>query len=372
MRDFLDWILGQLRRRPKPLWLILTAHVLALGAALLLYALPHHVIPRTQAAVGVTSTREMAARPTAAPTPEPAEDGTGEDSAQTTEDAAQTPEDAAQDSAAEAAAEDGIPTIIVGDFREKFADKFTDGEIIQTATSYQSPNLNITLSDGYFNSISSHVYVADIYVADISCLSTVFAKDTYGRGYTEWVGDVARRTHSIVALNGDYYGTRDAGVVIRNGGLFRNNKITRDVAVLYWDGRFECFNPFDFDAMREMENGAYQSWYFGPMLMDGAGNALTGMNCDASIAKKNPRSILGYYEPGHYCFIAVDARNKESRGADTHEMAALAQYLGCTQAYNLDGGQTSLLAWGDQLVNKPSDGGRSSSDYIVIADYVSY
>ena len=173
MRDFLDWVTGQLRRSPKPLWVILTAHVLALGTALLLYALPHHVIPRTQAAIGITSTRGMAAAPTTAPAPE---EGGAEAEA----------EPAAAEAAAEDASRDEIPTIIVGDFREKFADKFTDGEIIHTATSYQSANLNITLSDGFFSSLSSHVYVADIYVADISCLSTVFAQDTYGRCYTEW------------------------------------------------------------------------------------------------------------------------------------------------------------------------------------------
>ena len=44
--------------------------------------------------------------------------------------------------------------------------------------------------------------------------------------------------------------------------------------------------------------------------------------------------------------------------------------LGCTLAYNLDGGQTSLLAFGNQLVNDPSDGGRSSSDYIMIVDRI--
>ena len=45
--------------------------------------------------------------------------------------------------------------------------------------------------------------------------------------------------------------------------------------------------------------------------------------------------------------------------------------LGCTAAYNLDGGQTSLLARQDTLVNRPSGGGRSASDFIIVVDKVS-
>ena len=101
--------------------------------------------------------------------------------------------------------------------------------------------------------------MADLYIADISCLQTAFGKDTYSRGYTEWISDVAQRYNSVVTINGDYYGTRDTGVVIRNGTLYRNNKNTNDVAVLYWDGHMEMFSADSFDAMNEINRGAYQS-----------------------------------------------------------------------------------------------------------------
>ena len=44
--------------------------------------------------------------------------------------------------------------------------------------------------------------------------------------------------------------------------------------------------------------------------------------------------------------------------------------IGCKAAYNLDGGQTSLLAKGTKLVNRPSGGGRGASDFIVVIDEV--
>ena len=236
--------------------------------------------------------------------------------------------------------------------------------------SYQSANVCVRVTKEYFTEIPAWIYVADIYISDISCLKTAFGKDTYGRGYIEWISDVARRYGSVVTLNGDYYGTRDTGVVIRNGTLYRDNKTTNDIAILYWDGRFEIFKGGKIDAKAEMANGAYQSWCFGPALMDGNGKPLEKFNCNDNLTKKNPRSAIGYYEPGHYCFLVVDGRNKESRGASMEQLAGLMEYFGCKQGYNLDGGQTSLLAAGPDLINRPSDGGRNSSDYILIVDRV--
>ena len=56
-----------LRRRPRPAWMVALAHLLALGLALVLYALPHHVLPSRQQATGIVSTRESSVRHSAAP-----------------------------------------------------------------------------------------------------------------------------------------------------------------------------------------------------------------------------------------------------------------------------------------------------------------
>lgn len=360
----LEWLRRQLSRRPRPLWMVLTAHVLALGIALLLYALPHHVIPHGEASIGIVSTRGgAAAMSQAQPEPEPTE--------------AAKPADAGEAAGAVEAQPTQAPTPeptvdpkTVGNFREKFAGKFTSGEVRVTEDSYQSENLNIQVIKKYIEDLPAWVYVVDIYIADISCLQTAFGKDTYGRGYTEWVTKVAERYGSVVTMNGDYYGTRDTGVVIRNGMLYRDNKTTHDIAILYWDGHMETFSADAFDAKREMDRGAYQSWCFGPSLLDETGAPITSYNYAENVLRRNPRSAIGYYEPGHYCFLVVDGRSKESKGARMTQLANLMAGVGCTIGYNLDGGQTSLLAVGTTLYNHPSDGGRNSSDYIMIIDAV--
>ncbi len=348
-------------RGPWPAWVLAVAHALALGIALVLYALPHHVIPSVQESTGVVSSRQSIQR-TAAPIVTP----------EATPEPVQMAAEPAADAEAEATPEPTpAPTEEpVGSFRNKFADKFTDGEVIRTHSEYRSANLYVTFQKKYFDELLSRVYFVDIYVADITCLRSALAQDKYGRGIKEWVTKAAKRHKAVATMNGDYFGSRDFGVVVRNGTLYREKKNIRDVAVLYWDGRFEIIPPEDFDAMTVMENGAYQCWHFGPRLLDDEGHAMTKFNADSRMLKTHPRSAFGYFEPGHYCFVVVDGRHEESRGVDMVKLSALMEKLGCTAAYNLDGGQTSLLARYDTLWNRPSGGGKSTSDFIMVVDDV--
>ena len=351
------WLRALMRRRPRPAWMVALAHLLALGLALVLYALPHHVLPSRQQATGIVSTRESSVRHSAAPV--------------ATATVAVEYDDEGDPILPEADPTPEPTPEPVGSFRNKFADKFTDGEVIETDNSYRSANLNITFQKKYFDELMSRVYYADIYIADISCLKTVLAEDTFGRGYKEWITKVARRTGSVVTMNGDYYGSRDFGVVARNGILYRDAKNIRDVAVLYWDGSFETLTPEQFNAKQAMAEGAYQIWHFGPRLLDDSGHAMTKFNADSHMVKRHPRSAFGYYEPGHYCFVVVDGRLDTSKGVKLDGLSMVMEGLGCTAAYNLDGGQTSLLARQDTLVNRPSGGGRSASDFIIVVDKVS-
>lgn len=40
------------------------------------------------------------------------------------------------------------------------------------------------------------------------------------------------------------------------------------------------------------------------------------------------------------------------------ELSKLMKQLGCTEAYNLDGGMTAMMAYGTELYSQPCGGGR--------------
>ena len=64
-----------------------------------------------------------------------------------------------------------------GVWGEKFADKFTEGEIIEDEHSYRSENINVTLTKVEEDMLV--YYVAEVYVSDLKYLRSGFANGAY-------------------------------------------------------------------------------------------------------------------------------------------------------------------------------------------------
>lgn len=271
------------------------------------------------------------------------------------------------------------------DWRTKFAEKFTD-TVFETDTSYTSPNLAIQLfyrqydtgkmdlsNSGKHEKYGTQVsYVlADIYIGDITCFQTAFAQDTYGVGYTEKLSDMSARMKSILAVNGDSYSNnrhRDNGTIIRNGVIYRNEKTDMETCVLNWDGTMDIYDAEQMDLQTLIERGAYQSWIFGPSLLDENGKAKESFVTWNYIRQSHPRTAIGYYEPGHYCLLLVDGRQKTTRGMFLDEMANVFEELGCKAAYNLDGGHCSFMTFQNRPANHPYKPEHEITDGIFITE----
>ena len=244
---------------------------------------------------------------------------------------------------------------------------FTSGKIIKTDSSYKSKFVNITCTTYVVNNIT--YYVQDIYIRNMSCFKTAFAHDKFATGSnTEPIINIAVSKNAIVAINGDQYAARKEGVVIRNGYLYRDISSApsekQDICVIYNNGTMKIFNETTFDSKKELANGAYQAWSFGPALVvDGVPET----NFEHGISGRNPRTAIGYFSPGHFCFVAVDGRQEHSVGIKLVDLAVLMKDLGCVQAYNLDGGNTSKMVFGDKYLSSPS-GNREVSDIVYICD----
>lgn len=271
------------------------------------------------------------------------------------------------------------------DWHEKYADKFTD-TVTATDTSYTSPDLSIRLSYRHYDTgkldrsgEGKHIgygtkvsYVlADIYVGDITCFRTAFARDTYGVGFSEKLSDMSSKMKAALAVNGDSYSNnrhQDNGTIIRNGVVYRNEQTDMETCVLNWDGTIDIYSPDQIDIQQLIEKGAYQSWIFGPSLLDENGKAKESFLTWSYIRESHPRTAIGYYEPGHYCLLLVDGRQESSRGMFLEEMAKVFEELGCRAAYNLDGGHCSFLIFGDRTANHPYKPEHEVSDGIFITE----
>lgn len=247
-------------------------------------------------------------------------------------------------------------------WRVKFADKLTDGAVILTDRAYKSANISVEISKVQRDGVT--YFVADIYLADIRYFRSAFAKGTFGSGIHDATNVIAEQNGAVLAINGDYSGT-NAGPVVRNGVLYRD-EVYKDALVMYGDGSMETLTAQQVDMDSLAARGVWQVWTFGPMLLD-AGQPMDTFN--STLNPKNPRTAIGYYEPGHYCFLVADGRQPGySDGYTLREMSQLFYELGCTAAFNLDGGQSSEMSFMGEFVNQPYKGGRGTSDIVYITD----
>ena len=249
-------------------------------------------------------------------------------------------------------------TPVPGDFSAAFpqGDPEEDGAL----GSYADDNLRVVVSEQHTNDAT--YFVADVWIRNIQGYKTAFAGGKYGGGYS-LPSSMASNHSAILALSGDCYKARPEGIVIRNGNLYRDT-VSGDVCILYADGVMESYYESDFDLNAAIARGAYQGWSFGPKLIDN-GQVPASYNTTDKIIGHNPRAAIGYYEPGHYCLVYVDGRQSDdSAGLTLNELSQIMIDLGCKDAYNLDGGQSSMMVFQGQVIGSPYKGGRDISDII--------
>ena len=85
--------------------------------------------------------------------------------------------------------------------------------------------------------------------------------------------------------------------------------------------------------------------------------------------RRNPRTLAGVTEQGRVLLVAIDGRRPgHSVGASFEESAAVMRALGARDAVNLDGGGSTGMTIGPNLVTRPSDatGERPIADAILI------
>ncbi|MFT4051411.1 MAG: phosphodiester glycosidase family protein [Microbacterium sp.] len=259
-------------------------------------------------------------------------------------------------------------------------DDSTDEEAstpVVTDTTYTSDDASISITQYTQGSGDDTVtyYVADVTLDDATVLRSAFANNQFGENITALVSEIAESNDAIFAINGDYYGFRDTGIVIRNGVVYRDEG-AREGLVFYRDGSVAVYDETETTADELVADGAWNTLSFGPAIVeDGAVvEGIDEVEIDTnvgnhSIQGEQPRTAVGVIDENHLVFVVVDGREDGySRGVTMTELADIMVSLGATTAYNLDGGGSSEMWFNGEVVNEPSNGGeRATSDILYIA-----
>lgn len=219
-------------------------------------------------------------------------------------------------------------------------------------------------------------YVADLQLGAGTALRAAFAKDTFGENIIENTSTIAKANDALWAINGDYYGFRDTGVVIRNGVAFRDAG-ARQGLVLNRDGTLALYDETATTAAKLIADGAWQTLSFGPGIVNG-GKVVSGIESievdtnfgNHSIQGEQPRTGIGMISANHLVAVVADGRSSGySRGVTMTEFAQIFTGLGAQVAYNLDGGGSSVMYHDGALASNPLGKGqeRGVSDILYVA-----
>lgn len=235
-------------------------------------------------------------------------------------------------------------------------------QAVVTKNSYESEDISINITTKY--EYDTKIYIADVTVSDVSFLRAGLANGVFGRNIKETTSDIAKENNAIFAINGDFYGFRDSGPVIRNGVLYRSNKRSgsNDVLAVYNDGSFVTMKEENVDAQNLLDSGVLQLFSFGPTLVDNGQISVSANQEVEQSMNSNPRTSIGMISPLHYVFVVSDGRTSESAGLSLAQLAAVMQDAGCQCAYNLDGGGSSTMWFMGDVVNNPTTNGNSISE----------
>ena len=224
-----------------------------------------------------------------------------------------------------------------------------------TENGYEDQSIRVSVETRDINGITVHI--AFIRIADASQLRTAVA-GTAQNNKTVLFKALARDSHALVAINGDRY-TSDAKKTTFEYRMTekirsKTNNL-KDILIIDDLGDFHLFiksqglhkddKPYFVNVMKEEGRQVVNAFTFGPALVKD-GELLTiddhyGYNPHG----REPRSAIGQTGPLSYVMVLVEGRTSgnDKAGISQQGLAQIMYDLGCVQAYNLDGGNTSEM-----------------------------
>ena len=333
-----------------PIWMVALINILVGGVVILTFALFHHVLP---AVMSEQARKDAMLHATEAPIVVPV-------------DPAETPVETPAEQATEMPTEPDTRT----EWQKKFEEHFSD-EIIRTENSYKSPNVSITVETiTYGEGKKKQTYhIADIYVGSIDNFTTYVAGGDGTYFSKEHVEEMSKASDALIAICGDFITLQRGGFLVRNRDVVYETTNADSICVLFPDGTIETYEGREYSIDEIKSRDPLQVWSFGPTLLDENGKVRTKYNMPRAVSYPNPRSAIGYYEPGHYCFLVADGRQDGyAKGLSIPELAQIFEDLGCTRAYNLDGGGSAVMTFNHKMYSKQSNGGRELGDILLIRE----
>ena len=224
-----------------------------------------------------------------------------------------------------------------------------------TENGYEDESIRVSMETRDIDGITVHI--AFVQIADASQFRTAVA-GTAQNNKTVQFKALAKGTRAIVAINGDRYtsDTKKTTFEYRMTEKIRaktNN--LKDILIIDDLGDFHLLiqsqglhkedKPYFPDVMKAEGRTIVNAFTFGPALVKDGEMLTISDSYGYNPHGREPRSAIGQTGPLSYVMVLVEGRTRDNdkAGVSQQKLAQIMYDLGCIQAYNLDGGNTSEM-----------------------------
>ncbi|MBQ6949882.1 MAG: phosphodiester glycosidase family protein [Clostridia bacterium] len=225
---------------------------------------------------------------------------------------------------------------------------------------YEDPSISVKIEKGRI--YETNYVVARVKIANASQLRTVMAASYYSPS-TLMGTTMAKRTEAVLAINGDFFSSRNGhGYVARQGKEYRNacNSRIYDILIIDDQGDLHILEKPDSAEVEAFEGTPVQGFTFGPgLIVNGEvkRHNVKDFEFDCAAGKSAQRMCLAQVGPLEYlCICSEGPEDPGSVGLTLDQFTDLvASFEGIENAYNLDGGSSSTMVFKGDKVNSPNN-----------------
>ncbi|MGI6652608.1 MAG: phosphodiester glycosidase family protein [Christensenellales bacterium] len=238
-----------------------------------------------------------------------------------------------------------------------------------TADGYSDDSIQVTLETREQDGVTWRI--VDVVIAHPSQLRTVISKRDAR------ISDMAAKQHAVIAINGDHYVNKPDKKTFeyRMGKKLRHDRnLQKDLLIIDENADFHLivggFTLDDVKAWQETSGHLIiNAFTFGPALVKDGELLTTDTKYSYNPMGNEPRMAIGQMGALHYVLVLAEGRTGSSSGVTHQELADFMYDIGCWQAYNLDGGNSATLVFGDGYyqTSRSRNNERSQSDAIYFA-----
>ena len=218
----------------------------------------------------------------------------------------------------------------------------------------------------------------EVKIAHGSQLRRALSDNTYGSSVYMYPTQMAQNANAVVAINGDFYGHRSCGITVYQRQLYRFNPRSLESCFFTASGDMIFTHVGELSTEDDVkrfvqDNDITFSISFGPILVENGEKKTTNTYLVGEVDIQYSRAAIGQVDKLTYVVALAEGRSSSSNGVTQQTLADfMFNELHCTQAYNLDGGNSATMIFNGEYyqTGRTIKNERHQSDFIYFATAV--